>query len=271
MEVGMTDSASVWRKLRLKTDPTADDHDWRANLVTPNRITAVVGGTTTAGVYSIRVVGKVWKPGQNQLGTIDVDFTATMTRVAETDAQIADALEDDFDAGTIRADSAVSLSSVGITADVSSATITILAPPNSQLTFTATAPGSATITFPIGSTLPITASAPHYGRNGADSVNGIIVVLNQMDDAGATLLAPGTSTINLEAVELIELEATDSRGDRTYVYRTVSLPMLTDVTFGTPIEIPLRGAKFWTVRLTTDTALDGNCDSIEVLYRDGVT
>lgn len=264
----MTDSSTVWRRLRLKPDPTTDDHDWQANLVTPNRITAVVGGTTTAGAYSINVAGKIYtRTG----GSLTVDFTASLTRVAETDAQIADGLEDDFDAGMINPGSPITLASQGITADVSSATITILAPPNASLTFTATAPGSATITFPIGSTLPITASAPHYARAGEDSINGVIVVLNQMDDAGTTLLAPGSGTISLAAIELAEIETVDSRGDRSYAYRTISLTTLTGITFGAPVELPMRGAKWWTVRLSSDSGLDANTDSIEVIYRSSVT
>lgn len=268
----MTDAASVWKKLRLKIDPTADDPDWRTLQVSPNRLTAVVGGTTTAGVYSIRVVGKVWKPGQNNLGTIDVDFTATLTRVAETDAQIADALEDDFDAGTIRADSPVTLASVGITADVDTATITMTFPPNCELTVTATAPGSATITLPLGSTMPITASSPHYARSGSDSMTGVVVVLNQMDDAGATLLTPGVATVTLTGIEVCEVETTNDRGDRTYAYRYAALTPLTTTPFGTPVEIPLRGAKFWTVRISSDSGdLEAGTDSIEVLYRHGTS
>ncbi len=267
----MTDSSTVWRKLRTKMDPTADDSDWRANLQTPNRITAVVGGTTTAGTYSITVTGKVWKPGHNNLGPMDVNFTASFTRVAETDAQIADELENDFDAGTLTAASNVTLASVGIVADVSSATITITAPPQCQLTFTSSAPGSATIVWALGQTLPITASAPHYARAGEDSINGVLVVLNQMDDAGTTLLAPGSGTISLQAIELVEYESVDSRGDRTYTYRTIALPVLTGITFGSPVELPMRGAKWWTVRLLTDSGLDANTDAIEVLWRPSVT
>lgn len=266
----MTDAATVWKRLRLKVDPTADDADWAGLQLTPNRLTAVVGGTTAAGVYSITVLGKVWKPGHNRMGPIDVNFTATFTRAgAETDAQIADELENDFDAGTVTVGSSVTLASVGITADVSSATITIVFPPHCELTITTVAPGGATITLPEGAIMPITASAPHFKRSGEDSVTGILCCLFNMDDAGATLLVPG-GTVTVEAVELIELETVNDRGDRTYAYRVAGLGDTASVAFGVPFVVPLRGAKFWTLRIHTDAALTANTDSIEVVYRDAV-
>jgi hypothetical protein len=54
------------------------------NSLPAQRDTVVTGGTTTAGVYSITVVGEE--------GT----FVATFTRVAETDAQITDGLAADW-------------------------------------------------------------------------------------------------------------------------------------------------------------------------------
>lgn len=265
----MTDASTNLRLLRRKIDPTADDVDWRGNQTTPNELTAVVGGTTTAGAYSITVTGQVYtRTG----GTLTVDFTATMTRAAETDAQIADALEDDFDAGTINAGSPILLSTVGITADVSSATITMRFPPNCSLTVTATAPGSATITLPLGSTMPITASQPHYARAGEDSITGAIVYLVQKDGVdGVGLLTPGTATISGQLIELCELETMNSDGSRSYEYSVGGLAVLTGLTMNTPIELPTRGMKYWTFRLLTDASLTANTSSIEVWWRPNAT
>lgn len=266
----MTSSAATtWKRLRLKPDPTADDHDWRTNLVSPNRVTAVVGGTTTAGVYSIILTGKI----RTKAGAmLDVNFTATFTRAAENDATIAGELEDDFDAGTINPATSTTLASMGIIADVSSATITFLFPPEFYGTLTAVAPAPGTITFPLGDTLPITASAPLFKRAGEGNVSGVQIILLQKDDAGATLLAPGTGTVTITPIELCEIEDVSSAGVTTYRYVSAAFfSPLTTMGFGYPIDLPLRGAKFWTVRITSDSGLDANTDSIEVIWRDSVS
>lgn len=265
----MSDASSTFKLLRRKIDPTADDVDWRGNQTTPNELTAVVGGTTTAGVYSITVTGFVYPRGR---AALTVNFTATLTRVAETDAQIADALEDQFDAGTINAGSPVLLSSVGITADVSSATITMRFPPNSELTVTASAPSPGTITLPLGSVMPITASNPHYARAGNDGITGTVAYIVQKDGVdGVGLLTPGTATISAQLIEIAELETVDARGDRTYEYSIGGLAVLTGLTMNTPIELPTRGMKYWTLRLLTDASLTANTSSIEVWYRTNAT
>lgn len=265
----MSDASSTFKLLRRKIDPTADDVDWVANQTTPNELTAVVGGTTTAGVYSITVTGFVYPRNR---AALTIDFTATITRVAETDAQIADALEDDFDAGTINAGSPVLLSTAGITADVSSATITMRFPPNCALTVTASAPGSATITLPLGSTMPITASSPHYARSGEDSITGSVVYIVQKDLVdGTTLLLPGTATISGQLIEICELETVNADGSRSYEYSYGGLAVLTGLTMNTPIELPTRGMKYWTLRLLTDANLTANTSAIEVWYRPNAT
>lgn len=263
----MADAAGTWKRLRIKPDETTDDTDWQGQQISPNTITAVVGGTTTAGVYSITVTGFIVKPTGGQ---IDINFTATFTRAAENDNTIADELENDFDAGTANGNASTpTLASLGIVANVSSATITITAPPYAYLTFTASAPGSATITFPLGSSLPITASCPLYDRGALMNANAVVVMWNQLDVSGGTLL-PGTATLSLQAIELAEVESTDSRGDRTYRYVVGALAVLTGTTPNTPYEIPLRGAKYWTIRMLTDASLTANTTDIEVLYRDAV-
>jgi len=265
----MTDASSTFKLLRRKIDPTADDVDWVANQTTPNELTAVVGGTTTAGVYSITVTGFVYPRTGNAL---TVNFTASFTRVAENDATIADELENDFDASTINPGSTVLLSTVGITADVSSATITMRFPPNSSLTVTTSAPGSATITLPLGATVPITASSPHYARAGEDSITGSVVYLVQKDGVdGVGLLTPTTATISGQLVEICELETPNSDGSRSYEYAYGGLAVLTGLTFNTPIELPTRGMKYWTFRLLTDSSLTANTSSIEVWYRSNAT
>lgn len=268
----MTDSATTWKRLRLKTDPTTDDHDWVGNQVTPNRLTAVVGGTTTAGVYSLRLQGKVYDSKRN--AQFDVDFTATITRAAETDAQIASNLSGDFATGFLTAASAVLLSDVGITASVNSATVTMLFPPGASITATATAPGSATITMGLGTVVPVCASAPHYGRSGESGMNGVVVAVYPMDDAGATLLAPGTGTqmtFDMQGIEICEVETVNDRGDRTYTTRIARTTTLTGCIVGNEYQIPMRGAKFWTVRILNDADPTTNIDSLEVIYRDAAT
>ena len=267
----MTDASSTWKRLRLKTDPTVDDPDWRLTAVTPNTVTATVGGTTTAGVYSITVAGTIHKPGA-MASQLDVNFTATFTRAAETDTQIADNLDDDFDAGVLRTGSTTLLSTVGITADNTAGVLTIRFPPYFYGTVTASAPAPGTIVFTPGSTLPVTASAPHYARAGLSSANGITVEWNCFDDIGGTvLLAPSGGTMTLQAIELAEVETVDSRGDRTYRYVTMGMDELASTTPGTPYEIPLRGAKYWTVRMLTDAALPAGTESVEVIWRDSAT
>lgn len=267
----MTDAATTWKLLRLKVDPTADDLDWAGTITTPNRLTFLVGGTTTAGVYSLRLVGKVYMRTGAQH---DVDFTATITRAAETDAQIASNLSGDFLTGTVTTASPVLLSDVGITASVDTATVTVLFPPGANITVTTTAPAPGAITSALGLVVPITASAPHYGRAGESSMNGVVVMVNAMDDAGATLLAPGTgtqTTFDMQAVEICEVETVNSRGDRTYSTRYGRTTTLAGCTLGNEYQLPLRGAKYWTVRITNDADPVSNTDSYEVIYRDAAT
>lgn len=267
----MTDAARTWKRLRIKTDATTDDHDWVGNNVTPNRLTFLVGGTTTAGAYSINLAGTVYNAKTGQQYT--VDFTATFTRAAETDAQIATDLQADFDAGTINASSPVLLSAVGITSSRNSATLTVLFPPGANITATTTAPGSATITSSLGLVVPITASAPHFGRGGESSLNGVVVVVHPLTSAGA-LLALGTSTqptFDMQAVEICEVETVDSRGDRTYLTRYARTTTLTGCIAGNEYQLPLRGAAHWTVRILNDADPVSNTAQYEVIYRDAAT
>lgn len=268
----MTDAASTWKRLRLKTDPTAADLDWAGTITTPNRLTALVGGTATAGVYSLQLVGKVF----TRTGQIDVDFTATITRVGETSGQIATDLGGDFTLGTVTTASPVLLSSLGITASVDTATVTILFPPNANITVTAVAPAPGTITMALGTVVPISASAPHYARGGESSMNGVVVMVNAMDDAAGTiLLAPGTgtqTTFDLQGVEICEVETVDARGDRTYTTRYGRTTTLTGCTLGNEYQIPLRGAKYWTVRVASIPAdAVASTGSYEIVYRDAAT
>jgi hypothetical protein len=261
------DSAATFKRLRVKTDPTADDRDWVSNVESPNRITAVVGGTTTAGTYSITVTGFVSLPS----GRVDVNFTASFVRAAENDNTIADELENDFDAG--RANSALAssptLASLGIVADVSSATITITAPPNAYLTFTSSAPGTGTITWALGTVLPITAASPLFDRGGEVNANVIIAIVHQRNSSGVSL-APGSGTVTMQAIEVAEIADVASDGSITYRYVNCPLAAVTGVALNLPQAIPLRGAKYWTVRITSDANLSGSATDLEVVYRNGL-
>lgn len=263
----MSEPFSLWKRLRLKNDPTVDDVSWATTNVTPNRAEVLIGGTATVGAYSIRLLGTV----RRQSGDISVDCTVSAVRAAETSAQMAAVLEALLDAAVVKSGSDITLASLGIVASVSSATITIVFPPDAHITLSGSAVAPATVTFPLTNTVPICAPAPLAGNFGSADSNGVVVVLNQMDDAGETLLAPGSSTISLQVVELIELVRLRSDGTKSISYRYAGMATLTGMSFGVPIELPVRGAKHWTVRLLTDASLDANCDSIEVIYRDSVT
>lgn len=267
----MTDQARTWKLLRVKTDATTDDTDWVGGNTTPNRLTFLVGGTTTAGVYSIRLQGKVYNAKTSQ--QFDVDFTATFTRAAENDASIATDLQADFDAGTLTAASPVLLSAVGIVSTRSSATLTVVFPPGANITVTTSAPAPGTITSALGLVVPITASAPHFARAGESSMNGVVVMVNGLNSSNA-LVAVGTGTqptVDLQAVEIAEVEVVDSRGDRTYVTRYGRTTTLTGCVLGNEYQLPMRGAAYWTVRITNDADLVATTSQLEVIYRDAAT
>lgn len=269
----MSDAATRWRRLRLKPN-TSDDADWRGLQTTPNTLTAVVGGTTTAGVYSITFTGSVAHPKTSE--RLDVNFTASFTRVAENDATIADELENDMDAGIVSAaHPGVTLASLGITADVSSATITMTFPPSAIITATSSAPGSATIVWGLGTVVPITASNPNYARSGNDSINGSAIMVHAFDISDGTVpLAPGVgtqTTFSLQLIEICEVETVDSRGDVTIAYRYGGGLVLTGMTLDSPIELPTRTMKYWTVRMHTIANPVTDTSSYEIIHRVSVT
>lgn len=265
----MSDAAATWKRLRLKVDPSTDDDDWRAQQTTPNALDVLVGGTADDGDYTITLTGQI---ATRHGGMLTINTTVTFERAAaETSAQVATELEALLDAATINAGSTITLASLGIVASVDTATITIVFPPHAIVTVSGTAPGTATITFPVGTTVPITASAPLYGRAGEGGVNGVTVMLCQMDDAGATPLVPGTGTVSVQIVEIVEIETVDADGHRAYSYRYGGSAVTTLQTFNTPFECPVRGAKYWTLRILTDADLTAGTDSIEVIYRDSAT
>jgi hypothetical protein len=265
----MSDAAATWRRLRLKVDPATDDDDWRALQTTPNAVDILVGGTADDGDYTITLTGQI---ATRHGGMLTISSTVTFDRAAaETSAQVAAELEALLDAATINAGTSITLASLGIVASVNSATITIVFPPHAIVTVTGSAPGTATITFPVGASVPITANAPLYGRAGEGGVNGVTCMLNQMDDAGATLLVPGSGTVSVQIIEICEIETVDSDGHRSYSYRYGGSAVTTLQTFGTPFELPVRGAKYWTLRILTDAGLEAGTDSIEVIYRDSAT
>lgn len=265
----MTDATTNWKLLRLKPN-TSDDADWRGLQTTPNQMTFLVGGTTTAGIYSINLSGVVLT---NQGLQVKVDFTATITRVAETDAQIAANLEADFDAGTANPGTSVLLSSLGIVASVDTATVTIVFPPGAYITATVTAPAPGTITTALGTVVPICASAPHYSRGGESSPDSVVVQVTAMDDAGATVLLPedgGTdATFVLVGLEICVIETVNTDGSRSYSYRYAETETITGALLNTEYALSVRGAKWWTVRLHTFANPVDNVDSYEVIWRDG--
>lgn len=270
----MSSARANWKRLRIKTDATTDDHDWVGNAVTPNRLTFVVGGTTTAGVYSLRFVGKVYGKLGNPDAQFDVDFTATITRAAETDAQIASDLNSDIGTGVIATGSPVLLSDVGITSSVNSATLTVLFPPGAVITVTRTAPAPGTIVGALGDVVPIIASAPHFAGAGESSMNGVVVCVNGLNSSNV-LVPVGTGTqptVTLEAVEICEVEIpATATAAASYFYRYARTTQLTGCVLGNEYQLPMRGAKYWTARIVTDADLVATTTQLEVIYRDAAT
>jgi hypothetical protein len=265
----MTDASPHWKRLRLKPDPTISDIDWRGTITSPNQLQALVGGTADDGDYEIYLQGFVLLPGGRQ---VDIDATISATRAAaETSAQMATALDTAFDTTPVSDSSSVLLSAVGFNSTVSSATVTIHPPAGFYGTISSAAPGTATITHPIGTTAPICAASPLFARGGTSSPNGVTVMVNCMDDAGETLLAPSTATFTLTAIELAIVERVDANGTKVYEERYGATAAVASCTPGTPYELPLRGAKYWTVRITTGANLPAGTDSLEVIWRDSAT
>lgn len=264
----MTDAATYWQRLRLKLG-TDDDADWRGTQVTPNTLTAVVGGTTSNGVYSISLVGTILKPHG---ATLDVNTTVSFDRqAAEDDGTIAAALNTALATATINPGSSVTLASQGISAAVNSATITLTFPPEAMITTSSVDPGTATITWPLGQIVPVVASAPHYTRGGESSLNAVVVQVSAMDDAGETLLDPedggSDQTFVIEAVELAFVERLIN-GRRVLQQRIASIETITGALLNTEYVLQLRGARYWTVRLHTFANNITNVDSYEVAWRD---
>ncbi len=111
-----------------------------------------------------------------------------------------------------------------------------------------------------------------YTRDGGNSVNGVVCMVQLFDLVGGTVPLAPAGTFSLQLIELAEVEAVDSRGDRTYRYITGGSASLTGQTCATPIELPIRGAKYWTVRIHTDDGnFTANTSSLEVVYRDSAT
>lgn len=264
MEIPVTDASIHWHRLRLKPDPTADDFDWQGQNTSPNRLTAVVGGTADDGDYELYIVGTLLMPDGRQIG---IDATISATRAAaETSAQMATALDTAFESATARTDLLRLLTDLGFSCSVSSETLAIVFPAGFSGTLSSSAPGTATITHPVGAAVPICASSPLYARAGASSPNAVVVMWVMRDDAGDTPLLPGNATITMTAVELAVVER-----DGVYEEVVCATAAVAATTANTPYELPLRGAKYWTVRLTTDSNLTANTDSIEVLWRDAAT
>lgn len=268
----MSDASTNWTRLRLKIG-TGDDTDWRGTQVTPNTLTALVGGTTDDGVYSITLTGRVHT---RRGGHLDVNATVEFDRqAAENDDTIASELNTALAAATITADSSITLASVGITATVSSATITIVFSPDAYITATSTDPGTGTITWALGTTVPISASAPHYARGGVSSPTGVVIQVSAMDDAGETLLDPedggADQTFTFEAVEICTVERFDANGIRQYHQRIASIETVTGALLNTEYVLQLRGAKHWSVRLLTFANNITNVDSYEIAWRDAAT
>lgn len=257
----MSDQTIHWKRLRLKGN-TSDDTDWRGTQVSPHRVTFAVGGSATAGTYSFRIQGQVVTLRGAQKS---IDQTVSIVRVAETNAQIAAALE-------VAGQANVELAKLGIVVDSSSTNVTVDFPPGAEVFFTTAAPGSGTLTAsePL---LPIMSSAPVFAGSQND-LGSVEVMVLAKDDAGATLLAPGVSTqttFSLEVIELAVVKDVSTGGVPSYRQVVGGTTALASQELCRPITVPVRGAGFWTIRLHTFANAVSGTDSYEVIWREGGT
>lgn len=256
----MSDQTIHWKRLRLKGNTTDPDTDWRGTQVSPHRVTVAVGGSASNGVYSVTITGHVVTLRGAQ---VRVQETISMTRVAQTNAQIAAALETNADAN-------VDLVGAGIAASSNSTDLFLDFPPGSFVTITTSAPGSGTLTASEPS-LPILASAPHFAGSRND-VGKVVVMVLAKDDAGATLLAPGTgtqTTVDVQIVEVAVVKDISSSGVASYRQVIGGSVVLADQNLCVPIELPVRGAGYFTVRLLNFADAVANTDSYEIIWREG--
>ncbi len=258
-----------WRLLRRKiavaTDSTVDDPDWQGLNDNPNQLTAVVGGTTSDGVYSITVT---WFVGKKI-------FTATGSferAAAETDAQIAAELETALDAATATdplTGASVALSDY-LTVSVDTATLT-LTPVDKTIPmwFSWVDPGTATILFAPDLQLPICAPAPFVAGDGKDQPN-IITISTHCLNASNVVLDPASSDFDIEVVEIATVNVLGSDGNWTTVERVVGSAVDTEVPVGCAYDLPISGSNAWTVRLLNVDALPATTTQLEVIYRTNV-
>lgn len=252
----MSDQTLLWKRLRLKAD-TANDTDWRGSGVSPNRVTVTVGGTATSGAYSFRIHGFVTtRKGVH----MPVDTTVSFTRTSETNAQIVTGL------GAAEDALEVPLSKFDIVATFSTTTFTLDFPPDAQLEVELTAPSPGTMT--ADKELPQLGSAPHFG--GSRYYLGQVAVTVHAVDSSGDQLNPGTGTQTTFDLEVVEIQLvrrmTDTGVEVTEHYSRTSTQV--DATLNTIYEFPLRGAGFFTVRLTNFADAVASTAGYEVLIRD---
>lgn len=257
----MSDQTIHWKRLRLKGN-TTDDTNWRGTQVSPHRVTFSVGGTATAGAYSFRIQGQVVTLRGAQKA---IDQTVTFTRVGQTNAQIAAALETNGDANA-------ELAKLGIVIGSSSTDVTVDFPPGAEVFFTlaAPAPGTLMASEPL---LPIVSSAPVFA-GATNDVGSVEVMVLAKDDAGATLLAPGTGTqtsFSLEVIEIAVVKDVSTGGVVSYRQVIGGTTALASQELCRPITVPVRGAGYWTIRLHTFANAVSGTDSYEVIWREGGT
>lgn len=255
----MSDQTILWRTLRVMPNAgTTADPDWRGSGLTPNNVTIQVTGSASSGVYSVRVRGQILRP--NGSG-IELDETVSMTRTSQSNAQIAAALESNADANGPLVDA-------GIIFSVSSDTLTVVAPPTAALTFATSAPGSGSFTLARGSVLPICASSPSFAGS-RYHLGSVVLQVNALDSDG-DLLAPGTGTqtsFDLAVVEVCAIK--DARGNLTY--RIARTATVTGCNLATEYAFPVRGAGYWTARISNLADAVASTAAYEFSYRDATS
>lgn len=250
------------RKITVATDSTVDDPDWQGLNDNPNQITAVVGGTTSNGVYSITATWVTGKKVFSATGSFD-------RQAGETDADIADELNTALAAATATdplTGATIALTSY-LTSTVDSATLTLVPVDKTiDIWITVVDPGTATITLAPDAKLPITAPAPYVAGDQKTQPNVIRISTHCLNSSGA-VVDPASSNFDLELVEVATVNVLGSDGNWTTVERVVGSSVDADIPVGQAYDLPISGAHAWTLRLINVDALPATTTALEVIYR----
>lgn len=243
----------IWKLMRRHSG-TADDPDWAGLNVHPDlHATALVGGTASNGVYSIQVTG-------TDADGAAVDFTASFTRAAaETSAQVADELNDDFQAAL-----ATTLARVFVSTSLSTATITFVIVEGAELTFTVVDPGTATITMTYDGRVTRDVATSFPSQLGPTTQLALKVFAR---NSSGVLLARSNCTFNLQLVDVFDRDHPTLGAGTGAAVGVSDTTAVTGAALNRPITVACNGGRV-TARLTTIANAPATTDNFEVWYRE---